>query len=88
MLTGTLSCGFEYEIDEAIIDDIEFLELLAEADENPLKLPALLTMILGEEGKRGLYEALRAEDGRTHTSDVMDAALEIVENFPGDAGKN
>ena len=88
MLKGTLSCGFAYEIDEAIIDDIEFLELLAAADENPLKLPALLTMLLGEEGKRGLYDALRGEDGRTHTSDVMDAALEIVESFPGDTGKN
>lgn len=87
-MKGTLTCGFEYEIDEAVLDDIEFLELLAAADENPLKLPALLSMLLGEEGKRGLYEALKADDGRTHTSDVMDAALEIIESFPGDSGKN
>ena len=87
-MKGKLTCGFDYEIDEAVLDDIEFLELLAAADENPLKLPALLSMLLGDEGKRGLYEALKADDGRTHTSDVMDAALEIIENFPGDAGKN
>lgn len=86
---GTLDCGFEFEIDEAIADDIEFLELLAEADENVLKLPALLSMLLGEDGKKALYEALKAEDGRTHTSDVMDAALEIVEKIPpGTTGKN
>ena len=84
---GTLTCGFEFEIDEAVTDDIEFLELLAAADENPLKLPALLTMLLGEDGKRGLYEALKADDGRTHTSDVVDAALEIVGSIP-EAGKN
>ena len=38
-MKGTLSTGFEFEIDNERLDDMEIVEVMAGIDENPLLLP-------------------------------------------------
>ena len=64
MVKGKTSTGFEFEIDEQKLDDMEFMDALAEVDENPLKFSKVMKMMLGEEQRQRLYDHLRNEDGR------------------------
>ena len=86
MIKGEVK-GFAFEIDEAILDDIEFLELLGDADDNILLIPKVATAFLGEEQRKALYDHLRGEDGRVKTSDVSAIILEMINSIPRD-GKN
>ena len=78
---------FEFEIDEAVLDDIEFLELLGEADENILLMPKVAEQLLGKDQKKALYEHLRGENGRVKTSEVSEILLQIINSIP-ESGKN
>ena len=54
------SSGFCCEIDETAINDMELLEDLEELDQgNPMRVPSALRRLLGEQGKRALYDHLR-----------------------------
>ena len=58
------SSGFELDIDEAVMDDMEVLELVYAIDDKDLKAyMALIRKIMPEEDKKRLYEHLRV-DGR------------------------
>ena len=88
MKTGTLSNGFEYEIDEAIFDDMRFLDALAEADEgDPLAASRVGSMLLGKEQKKALYKQLQNSDGRVPIGATLDCVKEIMEQL-GDETKN
>jgi hypothetical protein len=57
--------GFECDIDNEVLDDMEVLDDLAEIESGKLlKYPALITKLMGESGKRALYDHVRTEDGR------------------------
>lgn len=79
MLKGKTKTGFEYEINQENLDDMEFLELLNEVDTNPLLLPKLAVILLGEDGKKRLYEHVR-KDGRVPISAVSDILMDIFNN--------
>lgn len=83
----TTESGFTIEVDEKNFDDMELLEKLAQLDENILVLPEVLTMTLGEKGKKALYDHFRDDKGRATASKVMDEFREIM-NLVGDGGKN
>ena len=87
MLKGKTESGFKFEIDESIADDMEFVEALAEVDENPLRFPKVLVRALGEEQKQRLYEHLRGKNGTVSTQKVMDEFTEML-NKAGDETKN
>ena len=71
-LKGTTSSGFEFKIKEEALDDIEFLEMLTESDDDdPLALIKLIQKLLGEKQKARLYEHLRGEDGRVPATAVV-----------------
>lgn len=78
MTKGTLDSGFEFEIDEAKIDDMRFLEDLAAMDENPLLMPRVIERMLGKEQKERLYTHLE-KDGKVSISDFSAAISEIFE---------
>ena len=67
MVKGTTKTGFKFSIDPDAIKDMEFIELMAAADENPLKYPAMIERMLGKEQKDKLYEHCRNEKGRKVT---------------------
>jgi len=62
---------------------MELVDIMAEIDENPLLMPKLCKMLLGEEQKKRLYDHLRSEDGRVPIEATTNAIQEIF-NSPGD----
>ena len=68
-MKGKTSSGFEYELDEAALDDYELLEDLCEMDEgNVAKMSSMLNRLIGTEQKEHLKEHLRTENGRVPMS--------------------
>lgn len=87
MRKGTTESGFKFKFDEQDWDDMEFIELMAAADENPLKYPAMIERMLGKEQKDRLYEHCRNEKGRVPTDAVKKEIDEIFE-IAGQDAKN
>lgn len=63
MIKGKTKTGFDFKIEDAVLNDYELLELFAEVDENPLLVPKLVKMILGEDQKNRLIDHVRNENG-------------------------
>ena len=82
-MKGKTSTGFEFDIEDERLDDMELVDIMAEIDENPLLMPKLCKMLLGEEQKKRLYDHLRIEDGRVPIEATTNAIQEIF-NSPGD----
>lgn len=81
------SAGFEWDMDPAVMDDILVIEDLAALDQGDLlKVPEVLRRLLGEPGKRALYEHLKTEEDRVPISAVSAALAEIITAM-GDSGK-
>lgn len=56
--------GFEFEIEDGVLDNMELLDAIAELEENPLKLTKVVKLLLGEKTKERLYDHVRNEKGR------------------------
>jgi hypothetical protein len=78
--------GFVCEIDEAVVNDMEVLDLIVEIEKgNVLKYPALLDKLLGTELKQKLYDHVRV-DGRVPYVAVDAEISDIFSGIGG--GKN
>ena len=62
MLKGKTKTGFQYEFDEKILKNYELVELLAEVDDDPLVLPKIFKMLLGDRVEE-LKDHVRDADG-------------------------
>ena len=82
-MKGKTSTGFEFDIEDERLDDMELVDIMAEIDENPLLMPKLCKMLLGDEQKKRLYDHLRSDDGRVPIEATTNAIQEIF-NSPGD----
>ncbi|HGD5674847.1 TPA: hypothetical protein ACIZUS_001041 [Streptococcus agalactiae] len=56
------SSGFEYKIEESRLKNYELVEALADLESNPLSLPKVLRLLLGDQVE-SLKNHLRASDG-------------------------
>ena len=72
MLKGKTKTGFEYEFDEKILKNYDLVELLAEVADNPLVLPKIFKMLLGDRVDE-LKNHVRDEEG------VVDIEKMLVE---------
>ena len=86
MIKGTLECGFEYEIDEAVYEDMEFLDALSEMTENGLKFSTVVKMLFGEEQRNKLYKHLKSSGIKPTIEVIGDIVYEII--IATDEGKN
>lgn len=78
MLTGKTKSGFEFEIDEEILDDYDFLELLCKIDEGEITLVIkMVDHLLGAEQKEKLKEHVRTETGRVSAKRLLEEMMEI-----------
>ncbi len=78
MLTGKTKSGFEFEIDEEILDDYEFLELLCRIDEGESVLVIkMVDHLLGAEQKEKLKNHVRIETGRVSAKRLLEETMEI-----------
>lgn len=74
--------GFEIEIDENRIDDMEFFEDITEIDQgNFMKLPSVIKRLFGEEGKARLYDHIRTEDGRVPVLALSDELTDVFQQL-------
>lgn len=56
MIKGTTKSGFEFEVDEKMVTNIQVLEALADIeDENIIALPRLIKLMFSKEDKKRLY---------------------------------
>ena len=79
MLTGTTSSGFEWEIAEDALDDMELLDALAEIDAGKLEAASAACLhLLGKPQRTALYDHLRDERGRVRISAVSTELGEIL----------
>ena len=82
MINITMGDGFKIQLDENVFDDFELVELYAKVAKNPIWIGDLKEKLLGAEQKKALIEHLRDENGKVHTSAVMNALKEIEEAIP------
>ena len=77
-----LSCGFEAEIDEAAVNDMEFLDALTQMQEgDPTGLSVICDMLLNKKDKKRLYDAVRDENGRATVEAVSAKIKEIFDQL-------
>ena len=87
MRKGTTESGFKFKFDEEDWNDMEFIELMAAAEENPLKYPALIERMIGKEQKDALYEHCRNDKGRVPV-DVVKKEIDEIFEVAGQDAKN
>lgn len=73
------STGLEFVCDPSVYDDMELLDALCELQENPVVLPKVIRMMMGDEGKKALYEHCR--DPKTGKVSFEAIDREIAEIF-------
>lgn len=85
----TLKDGFELEVDENRLDNMELVDAMSDLveGENVLAMARVVRALLGEKVKKALYAHLKTEDGRVPTEKVGNAVTEIM-NALGQQGKN
>lgn len=96
MKVGVTSTGFRYQYEEANLDDMRFVDVLAVVvDEKSGVLDKLvgtsklLTMMLGEEQKEALYKHIGERfDGRVPRAELEKALEEIMNGAGEEAEKN
>lgn len=75
--------GREYEIVDGATDDMELLDALIDIDAgNMIGLRNAIITLLGEEGRKQLYENNRGDNGRVSASGVLEELHDIIENAP------
>lgn len=78
MISGKTTSGFEFEIDDDVMDDMELLEGLTALDKGDMgPLSDVLIALFGKEQKKRLYDFLRGDRGRVKASLVMEAVAEV-----------
>ena len=87
MRTGVTASGFAWQLDDAVLNNMELVDALAEMqEENPLQISAVCRLVLGKAQRKALYDHLRTEDGRVPASAVESAIMELFQSI--NAGKN
>lgn len=77
MIEGKLESGFAYQIEDHVLDNMELVDAIVEAEENPLAVSKVTKMLLGSEQRKRLYDHLRTEDGNVPIVAVSEAVAEI-----------
>ncbi len=81
------SNGFETDLPDDVMNNMEFIDLLAEDESNPIVLSKMALIVFGKEKKKELYEHCKNERGRVPVEAVSKCFEELFAQW-GDAGKN
>ena len=87
MIKGETKSGFKFEIDETIADDMEFLEALAEAQDDVTRFPKVIEALLGKDQKKALYEHVKGNGKRVSIEKTVEEFTDIM-NTAGEQTKN
>lgn len=86
-MQGSTESGFKFNVNDKVLNNMELVEAIAEVDNNPLLLPGLLTMLLGSEQKKKLYDHVRTKDN-TVPMDKVAAEVVAILHALGEKEKN
>ena len=87
MIPAKTADGFEIELDENVLDDAELLDALGGMEDGDVfDMGRLAQRLLGNAGRKKLYDHLRTPEGRVPVAAVATALGELLNSFP--AGKN
>lgn len=78
-MKGKTSTGYKFDVDETILDDIEFLEKIADAFNDGFTMFRVIEDLLGKDGKKRLYDHVRNDKGKATLSAVSDELGEIFD---------
>ncbi len=71
--------GFTCQVEENALNDMELLEELIALDGGDMRtLPSILTRLIGEDGKKRLYDHLRTETKRVPADAVTAELVSII----------
>ena len=93
MITGTTPTGFEFEVDERVLNDYRFVEALAmaESDDSAKKLEGITTLpglLLGTKDKKRLMEKISAENDGFIPQEVVYEEIFAIINLVSEVSKN
>lgn len=80
MIEGKTKSGFKYKFPKENLDNYELIEVLGEAEENPLLFPKMVNMFLGKEQAGKLKDHLRTENGTVPADKISEEIMEIFES--------
>lgn len=79
MISGVTKNGFAFEITDERVDNMELIDALADIDDgNLLAVSKVLTLLLGPEQKKKMYDFVRTEDGIVSAQTVSEMLVEIL----------
>lgn len=80
MIKGTTTTGFEFELEDEVLDDYELLEVLVEVDKGNYGLVTkMVDILLGESQKEALKNHIRKNTGRVSAKKMMEEISEIFQ---------
>lgn len=81
MVTGKTDSGFNFSIDIEKLDDMRFIEALAESEttDSPAASIKVLEFMLGKDQKEALYKHLEEENGRVPASKFKQEMEDIMQ---------
>ena len=86
MIKGKTSSGFEFEIEDHVLDSMELLDAIMEVDENVGTISKVVKMILPDDQRKKLYNHLRTKHGNVPIMAVVKEVAEIFQH--NQQGKN
>ena len=84
VVKGKTKTGFEFELDNELIDDYEVLEMYEDIKETGLGVRKLLTRLIGEDGYNRLKEHCRKKDGTISAKRIGHEMNDIMSTNVGD----
>lgn len=81
MFTGKTSSGFEFSLQDEVLDDYELLETLQDIDDGDYgKTTKMVTMLLEPAQRDALKDHVRSENGRVSAQKMLAEVMEIFES--------
>lgn len=87
MIQGKTSSGFEYQLGDNTMNNMELVDAMAELGEDPFAISRVCLLLLGKEQRKRLYDHIRAEDGTVPAQAMGEEIAEIIRGA-GEPGKN
>lgn len=76
--TGTTKSGFEFKVDSDQLNDLDFVEDLGKADENPVFWPKVMRVALGDAQYARFKAHIRTENGKAPFDTALEEFTEIL----------
>lgn len=77
----TTKSGFKTSLDPKVLDNMELVDALSQANEDGISIVKVANMLLGENEKHRLYDHLRTNDGRVPMKPFMAEIEEILNSI-------